>query len=78
MFLIIGIALLIFLLYKWVTSNDDYFEKRGIPFKPAKIFTTVIEMALNKKPITDWLVEWYNELKGHKYAFGFDVSVMSD
>lgn len=66
MFLIIGIVLVIFLLYKWVTANNDYFEKRGVPFKPAKIFKTSIEMISNKKPITEWLTEWYNELEGHK------------
>lgn len=79
MFLIIGIVSVIFLLYKWITANNDYFKKRGIPFKPADIFSTAFAMASNKKPITEWLVEWYNELEGEKYAIcvNFRLLLMS-
>lgn len=66
MFLIPALILVIFLLYKWVHSSSCYFEKRGIPYVPARLLKTTIAMATNQKPLTEWIQEWASELENEK------------
>lgn len=54
----------LYLFYKWVTANYDYFEKKGVPFaKPVFLFGSNINMIFNKLSLPEVVEKWYNELK---------------
>lgn len=67
MFVYCAIALVAYLFYKWATQNNDYFEKRGIPFsKPVFLFGSNINMFFNKLSLPEVAEKWYKELRHEK------------
>lgn len=66
MFWVAAVVLLIFLLYKWANNFSTYFEKRGIPHVKASLLKTMVAMAANSKPLTEWILEWASEMKDER------------
>lgn len=61
------VLLLVYLLYKWSTSNHDYFAKRGVPFeKPLPLVGNCLNMLLQRESIIDSQHRCYNNFKGSK------------
>uniref|UniRef100_A0A1B0G7T9 Cytochrome P450 n=1 Tax=Glossina morsitans morsitans TaxID=37546 RepID=A0A1B0G7T9_GLOMM len=63
-------CLIIYLLNRWATANNDFFLKRGIPYKKPKIlFGNMWNLILKRKSIVDIIVDLYNEHDGPVYRF---------
>ena len=69
MYLFIVVAI-VFALYKWLTKNDDFFLKKGVPFdKPTPIFGNFLGLMLQKDTMIDILQRGYGKYKKSKYTF---------
>jgi hypothetical protein len=67
MFFVIAGAVLLFLIHKYLTANNNYFEKKGIPFnKPTFIVGSRGDLILRNKTVLDVVLGWYNEFYGEK------------
>lgn len=67
MFVYCAIALAAYLFYKWAIKDNDYFEKRGIPFsKPTFLLGANTNMFFNKKSLPEVAEIWYKELRNEK------------
>lgn len=65
-FLFIAIAIA-YSLYKWLTKNDDYFLKKGVPFeKPLPIFGNFLWFMLQKETLIDVFQRNYDKYKKSK------------
>uniref|UniRef100_A0A1B0ACR9 Cytochrome P450 n=1 Tax=Glossina pallidipes TaxID=7398 RepID=A0A1B0ACR9_GLOPL len=59
---ILLLLLIIYLFHRWATANNDFFLKRGIPYKKPKIlFGNMWNVILKRKSIVDIIVDLYNE-----------------
>lgn len=66
MFLFIAMAA-VYAVYKWLTSNDDYFLKKGIPYeKPLPIFGNFLGFMLQKETFIDVIQRSYDKYKKSK------------
>lgn len=66
MFLFIAIAV-VYVLYKWLTKNDDYFLKKGIPFeKPLPIFGNFLGFMMQRETLIDIMQRNYDKYKKSK------------
>lgn len=66
MFLFIAIAV-VYVLYKWLTKNHDYFLKRGIPGdKPLPIFGNFLSFMLQRETLIDVVQRSYDKYKKAK------------
>lgn len=66
--LISTIFLFFYAFYKWATANDDYFKKKGIPFKkPTFLIGNSGNLLFRKKSAQDNLLEHYNNFPEAKY-----------
>lgn len=66
MFQFIAIAA-VYALYKWLTKNDDFFLKKGIPFdKPLPIFGNFLRFMLQKETFIDVMQRGYDKYKKSK------------
>ncbi|XP_017779347.1 PREDICTED: cytochrome P450 6k1-like [Nicrophorus vespilloides] len=64
MFVIIFLALVLFLIYKCITKNFDYWKKRGIPYlEPSFPFGNVFPCVIFKKSYSHLLAQFYNSSK---------------
>ena len=51
-----------YLFYRWAVANNDYFEKRGIPYsKPTFLFGNFAKVVFRRKSLFDAFVDLYNE-----------------
>lgn len=66
MWIIIGIAVVAYLLNKWVNQNYDYFEKKGIPFQKPGIIAGIVIMTVKAKSLPEMVESWYTEFKDEK------------
>ncbi|KAJ6643387.1 putative cytochrome P450 9f2 [Pseudolycoriella hygida] len=66
MFFFISIAV-VYVLYKWLTRNDEFFLKRGIPYeKPLPIVGNLLELVLQRKSFVDVIQRIYVKNKRSK------------
>ena len=66
-FLLTGIALIAYGIYKWVTLNYDYFEKRGIVhLKPSFLFGNTANLFLRKNNMYEFSTNLYNSFPSEK------------
>lgn len=66
-FAIYAVAALLFWLYKFLTKNDDYFEKKGIPFeKPKLIIGSRTDLITRSKSILKVVDDWYLKFRNDK------------
>lgn len=64
-----AIAVAAYFFYKWVTANNDYFEKRGIPFhKPVFLLGSNSNIIWNKMSFPDIVQKWYYERRPEKFV----------
>ncbi len=64
---IITIVTVAYALYKWLTKNDDFFLKRGIPYKkPLPIFGNLLGFVLQRESYLDIVQENYVKYKKFK------------
>lgn len=55
----------LYLLYKFLNRNFDYWKRRGVPYlKPRILFGNYYDIMMFKKPIGHKLAEMYNEIAG--------------
>lgn len=55
-------------LYKWLTKNDDFFLKKGIPYeKPLPIVGNLLGFVLQKEAFVDAVQRSYEKHKKSKY-----------
>lgn len=60
--ILLFIAAIVVLLYKWLTANDDYFLQRGIPFKPPQLlFGNASNLLLRKLAPAKYMQWHYNQ-----------------
>lgn len=63
------------LLYLYLTRNNDYWKKRGVPYvKPGLLFGNLKDSFLAKKTIGECYQEIYWKLDGYKYGGAFKFS----
>lgn len=66
MYLFIAIAI-VYVVYKLLTKNDDFFLKKGIPFdKPLPIFGNFLRFMLQKETLLDVVQRPYDKYKKSK------------
>lgn len=62
-----AIVAILYLLYKWASKKDDYFEKKGIQYtKPKFLVGSRSDLLLRNKSMPQVIMEWYNEFKNEK------------
>lgn len=67
MWIYCAIAAAAYLFYKWAIANNDYFEKKGVPFhKPAFLLGANTNLFYNKKSLPDLVDMWYHERRSEK------------
>jgi hypothetical protein len=58
----------VFLLYKWLTNNNDRFGKQGIPhIKPSPIIGNLWPLVARKEGIFEFVDRYYNSFTKAKY-----------
>lgn len=66
MYLFIAIAA-VYALYKWLTKDDDFFLKKGIPYeKPLPIFGSFLGFMLQRETLIDIVQRSYDKYKQSK------------
>ena len=61
------VVVLIYLIYKWLTKDMDYFEKKGVKFdKAIPIFGSTNSMFRQRRSFPDACNSWYNAFPGEK------------
>ena len=51
-----------YLFYRWAVANNDFFEKRGVPYsKPTFLFGNFVKMVFRQKSMFDIFIDLYNE-----------------
>lgn len=69
MALIICVTLVVVLIfmYKLLTRKNDYFERKGIPYRKAyPIIGSRSDMILRNKSFPDVIMDWYTEFPDDK------------
>ena len=66
MWIILTLLALVFaLFYRWATSNDDFYRKRGIPSdRPFTMLGSFKEMMFRTKPMFDIIDSLYHKQDG--------------
>lgn len=63
-----ALAAVLYLIYKLVTANNDYFEKKGIPYmKPKFLVGSRSDLLLRNKSMPQVIQEWYEAFPHDKY-----------
>ena len=67
-------AAALYLFYKWVTKNYEFFKERGIAFqKPVFLFGTNMNMLINKKSLPEIIALRYNAFYEEKMVGLFEM-----
>lgn len=62
-----GIALIVYGLFKWITANDEFFTKRGLPsLKPVFILGNTGGLFLKQYAAFDYIHRLYNQFPNDK------------
>lgn len=60
-------AAALYVLYKWITLNNDYFAKRNLPhLEPVFLVGNLIGLFANRYSPMDFLISIYNRFPGAK------------
>lgn len=64
MYLLLLFVFVGWLSYKWLTSNDDYFKKRGVPYiEPVPLFGNALPAMIGRESVVDLFNRGYNKFK---------------
>lgn len=62
-----AVVAILFLLYKWLSKKDDYFEKKGIPYSKPKLFVgSRGDLLFRNSSLPDTVNSWYKEFPNDK------------
>lgn len=62
-----GIVLIVYGLFKWITANDDYFTKRGLPsMKNVFIFGNTAGLFMKQTTPIEFIQRLYNQFPNNK------------
>ncbi|XP_059469940.1 cytochrome P450 9e2-like [Neocloeon triangulifer] len=65
------VTIVFFLIYRWLTSVNNYWRDKGIPFvKPVPIFGSMFPIVAGKKSFADLLEVQYAEIKASGKGYG--------
>jgi cytochrome P450 family 9 len=68
-----GLIACLYIVYRYITRNNDYFSKRNVPYiKPTFLFGSVKSLVMRKTSLCDHVTTLYNQLDGHKIAGMFE------
>lgn len=77
MFLLLSLILAVWLLYKWLVSDFDYFAKQGIPFvKPYPFVGSALGPMMQKESIVDLTTRYYDQFKNSKLVYCYDLELL--
>ncbi|KAK2576490.1 hypothetical protein KPH14_005817 [Odynerus spinipes] len=63
-----GVAAIVSLLYYYMTSSFDFWKVRGVKGpKPSLLFGNIKDIIFQRKPLTQYLIEIYNEYKNEPF-----------
>lgn len=66
-YLTVGMAFVVFFLYKWATQNDEYFVERGVvSVKPALIFGNSADFFTKKIDLIEFVKKLYDDFPNEK------------
>jgi cytochrome P450 family 9 len=64
-----GLIVCLYIAYRYITRNNDYFSRRNVPYiKPTFLFGNIGPVFMRKISMLDHANKLYNELDGHKVA----------
>lgn len=67
--IVCGIAIIIFLLYRYLASSFDFWKVRNVKGpKPNLLFGNIKDLMLQRKSMADFLLEVYKEFKDEPYV----------
>lgn len=67
MYVILLLGFVVWLLYKWLTSNHDYFAKQGVPnLEPLPVFGNVSSALFGRESGVDLFTRSYIKFKQSK------------
>jgi len=66
--MIIYLLLLIlsYFAYKWIVRNNDYFERKGIPYAKAMFLMGSNNIFTNRRSLPEVAINWHNQFKNDK------------
>lgn len=74
-FILYAIFAILFLAYKFLKHNVEYFEKRGLKYlKPTFLVGSRTDMILRNKAMTDVIKEWYDQFPKEKVIGFFEFT----
>lgn len=66
---ILAVSPVLYLLWKYLNKNFDYFSDRGIPYeKPIPIFGNMFGLLFLKRSIPDMLLNMSNKFRSNKWV----------
>lgn len=66
--LLVLVPLILWLFYRWLVKDLDYFEKLGVPFeKPLPFFGNMLDFVLQKKSLVQLMGKKSLKFKNAKY-----------
>jgi cytochrome P450 family 9 len=64
-----GLIVCLYIAYRYITRNNDYFSRRNVPhIKPTFLFGNIGPVFMRKISMLDHVNKLYSELDGHKVA----------
>lgn len=62
-----AVVAILFLLYKFLSKKDDYFEKKGIPYsKPSFLVGSRTDLVFRNKSMPEFVKQLYDEFRNDK------------
>jgi cytochrome P450 family 9 len=69
-----GLIVFLYVTYRFITRNNDYFAKRNVPYvKPTLVFGNTLRVFIRKVSVHDSVIELYSQLDGHKIGGIFQL-----
>ena len=69
-----GLIVCLYITYRFITRNNDYFTKRNVPYiKPTLVFGNTLRVFMRKVSVHDSVIELYSQLDGHKIGGIFQL-----
>lgn len=73
-FVPLGLIVCLYITYRFITRNNDYFAKRNVPYiKPTLVFGNTLRVFMRKVSLHDSVIELYSQLDGHKIGGVFQL-----
>ncbi|KAJ6648791.1 Cytochrome P450 9e2 [Pseudolycoriella hygida] len=78
MYVILLLVFVVWLLYKWTTSDHDHFAKQGVPnLEPVPVFGNALRSTFGRESVVDLFTRSYNKFKQSKIHGMFSFNQIS-